>query len=73
MRTLSTIAAVAMVAFSLVGCGGGNAPPETPEPSPTPPPAEAPAAEPAPANGQHTMPDGTTMPGDQHDHEQHEK
>ena len=73
MRISSTIAVVATLISSLVNCGGGNAPPETPEASPTPPQAEAPAADPAPADGQHTMPDGTTMPGDQHDHQQHEK
>ena len=71
MRTSSTIALVATLISSLVNCGGGNAPPETPEAGPTPPQAEAPAADPAPADGEHTMPDGTKMPGDQHDHQEH--
>jgi hypothetical protein len=73
MRTIPTIATVATLLSLLVGCGGGNAPPETPAEDPTPPQAEAPAAQPAPSDGQHTMPDGTTMQGDQHDHSQHEK
>jgi hypothetical protein len=71
MRTSSTIAVVATLISSLVSCGGGGAPPETPEAGPTPPQAEAPAADPAAADGEHTMPDGTKMPGDQHDHQEH--
>jgi hypothetical protein len=56
---------------SLAACGGGQAPAESPEVAPeTSQPA---ASEPPPADsgdagpGEHTMPDGTTMPGHEHD------
>ncbi len=51
-------------------CGGNQAPAESPEMAPEP--GEPAASEPPPADsadagpGEHTMPDGTTMPGHQH-------
>jgi hypothetical protein len=73
MRPLSNVTLVAAILSAVIGCGGSNPPPEPPAASPEPPPAEAPASPPS-GDGQHTMPDGTTMPGEQHgqDHE-HQK
>ena len=61
-----------LMVTAMVGCGGSNPPAEPAAATPEPPAAEAPAASPS-GDGQHTMPDGTTMPGEQHGegHEQH--
>jgi hypothetical protein len=64
---MSSVLAAALV---VAGCGGSQTPAESPEATPgsteeTPPPTQ-----PAP-EGEHTMPDGTKMPGHQHgEHEQ---
>jgi len=62
------ISAVALSMASLLGCGGGSQEPaESPAPATTvePPPNES-APPPESTDGDHTMPDGTTMPGHEH-------
>jgi hypothetical protein len=54
--------------LAATACGGGQAPAESPEQAPGT--SETTPAEPtdaAPAEGEHTMPDGTTMPGHHHE------
>lgn len=61
-------AAAFIAAASGSACGGQS---QSPPPE-TPPPVSEPVTEPRAGNeaaddeGQHTMPDGTTMPGDHH-------
>lgn len=64
--------AIGLIALTSAGaCGGGQS--ESPPPETAPPPSE-PAPEPSTTagdeaagdEGQHTMPDGTTMPGHHH-------
>jgi hypothetical protein len=55
------------VSLALSGCGGSQAPAESPEQTPaTHEPAPATPEDTEPSEGQHTMPDGTTMPGHHH-------
>lgn len=71
MRAFSIVFPIAIVISLLAGCGGSSPPPEPPSAMPEPAPAEAPASPPAEksGDGQHTMPDGTVMPGEHHDHQ----
>jgi hypothetical protein len=66
IRSEIAVALLSAVSIGLGGCGGGQEKPaESPEPAAMPDaPAGAEGA--AEGDGQHTMPDGTTMPGDQH-------
>jgi hypothetical protein len=64
-RALGFVVALSAV---FVACGGSQAPAESPEaePASTGEGASEPGASDAPGDGEHTMPDGTKMEGDQH-------
>ena len=62
----STLRALLVVAIpGLTACGGSQQPAESPEAVPSAAPSAAPAPQGA-AEGEHTMPDGTKMEGDEH-------
>jgi len=72
LLTRSRLAGAFLISCATVGCGGSQHPAESPEASPAPasPDADKPPTEQPAPEGEHTMPDGTKMPG--HDHGDHE-
>lgn len=73
MSSFVAVSFITALGVSFSACGGSTPPPEPPEAAPAPPPAEAPATSaPESGDGEHTMPDGSKMPGAQHDHD-HQK
>jgi hypothetical protein len=60
------ISSVAFSVASLLGCGGSQELAESPAPATTMEPPNESAPPPESTEGEHTMPDGTTMPGHEH-------
>jgi hypothetical protein len=74
MKRVHVGIAISTVAFSVAtqsGCGGGSQEPaESPAPATTMEPSSNESAPPPQSTeGEHTMPDGTTMPGHEHGEE----
>ena len=57
------ISSVAFSVASLLGCGGGSQEPAESPATTMEPPSNESAPPPESTEGEHTMPDGTTMPG----------
>jgi hypothetical protein len=74
-KTARRTATILLTLGLLAACGGSQPPAESQEAAPA---AEPAPSEPAPAEssdagpGEHTMPDGTTMPGSEHGEGTHE-